>query len=218
VRTEDVLLAVLSELHNIGVTPSKTKLLKLLYLVDLETMRGAGRTATGWDWVFLHFGPWAPAYDAELERLTNRDFLALKGIGADERATIVISQHRERDAASLDDVVVQNAIGRVITRWGSADLPDILNFVYFDTEPMHEAERHERLDFSKVPRGRYPVYRRTASDADQNTLRKMRERINRSAPAMVREEPFKYGYTPPRYTPPKYDEDVVRALATIEED
>jgi hypothetical protein len=35
---------------------------------------------------------------------------------------------------------------------------------------------------------------------------------------MVREEPFKYGYTPPRYTPPKYDEDVVRALATIEED
>ena len=51
-----------------GVSLPKIKLVKLLYLVDLASQETTGRIATGLDWIFYHYGPWAPALDAVLDR------------------------------------------------------------------------------------------------------------------------------------------------------
>jgi hypothetical protein len=42
---------------------TKTKLLKILYLFDIEYYRTNRRTFTGFDWKFFHLGPWTPEYD-----------------------------------------------------------------------------------------------------------------------------------------------------------
>jgi hypothetical protein len=213
VRIRDLILAVLAEVQNLDPpAPSKTKLLKLLYLIDLETARSAGGTATDWKWIFLHFGPWAPEYDSTLEQLAKYDDVVLKGYGADDRTTLVITQRREHDASKLDDGTVQNTIARVLSRWGRSELAEILNFVYFETEPMQGVERLATLDFTKVPRGRYPVYRRVSSEADAKTLRALRAKIN----APQRSEEGRSGDKP--YTPPRYDDEVLQALASIEDD
>ena len=98
----DLILAVLAELMRLSTgAPSKTKLLKLLYLIDVEAVRRTGSTYTRWDWVFLHFGPWASEYDSTLDQLAKYDHVALKAYGSDERTTLIISQRRERDASRL---------------------------------------------------------------------------------------------------------------------
>ena len=48
---------------------TKTKLLKLLYLFDLEFFRAHGKTFTGFSWKFFHLGPWAAEYDDILQGL-----------------------------------------------------------------------------------------------------------------------------------------------------
>jgi hypothetical protein len=45
---------------------TKTKLLKLLYLLDVEYHRQHRRTFTGFGWKFFHLGPWAAEYDSAL--------------------------------------------------------------------------------------------------------------------------------------------------------
>lgn len=207
----DLILAILTELNNAGIgAPSKTKLLKLLYLMDVEGARSIGTTLTGWDWKFLHFGPWTAAYDPVLSDLASYDHVALKGMGDDERATVIVTRRRDVDLQRLSDGTVQNIVARVLSRWGNRELGEILNFVYFETEPMQVAERGSVLNFNTVPRGRYPIYHRTPSDADKATMKAMRATINRpAATAAPASRP---------YTAPRYDEAFDEALAVLEDD
>lgn len=55
VRQEDGILA-------------KTRLVKLMYLVDLYSVRDRGEQATGLRWIFYDYGPYAP----EVERVIDR--------------------------------------------------------------------------------------------------------------------------------------------------
>ena len=48
---------------------TKTKLLKLLYLFDVEYYRQHRCTFTGFGWKFFHLGPWATEYDPTLSGL-----------------------------------------------------------------------------------------------------------------------------------------------------
>ena len=59
-----------------GGTPNKTALVKLVYLVDVECWRKLGKSATGLEWRFHHYGP----YSVELERNINDNaFLHISG-------------------------------------------------------------------------------------------------------------------------------------------
>jgi hypothetical protein len=211
VAVNDLILAVLSELNNAGASaPSKTKLLKLLYLIDVESARSVGKPLTGWNWVFLHYGPWTADYDSVLDQLAKYDDVMLRGFGVDEHTTLVVTQRRDVDVSRIGDGTAQNVVARVLNRWGQRELGEILNFVYFETEPMQHAERNTSLDFGTVPRGRYPVYYRTKSAVDSKTLRAMRAKVNQpAAPAAAVSRAC---------TPPRYDEVFEKALAALEED
>ena len=62
-------MAVLTRIAEVEGTANRTKLLKLLYLCDIEYFRATGETLTGFDWVFYLYGPWAPEYDNLLKQL-----------------------------------------------------------------------------------------------------------------------------------------------------
>jgi hypothetical protein len=54
------------------------------------------------------------------------------------------------------DTHLENYLHRIWTDWGMESLPRLLDFVYFETEPMFNAKKGEQLDFSKVIKKEIP--------------------------------------------------------------
>jgi hypothetical protein len=61
--------AIVSFVQERGSYVTKTKLLKLLYLFDVEYFRAHRKIFTGLKWKFFHLGPWAAEYDWSITRL-----------------------------------------------------------------------------------------------------------------------------------------------------
>ncbi len=129
----------------------KTKLVKLLYLIDVAFYRVCSRKLTGFDWIFYHYGPYALVVDDVLQQLDidipQEDVITTTG----HKAKIFrVPKHLDTDfeekASSLEKLVVD----QVLREWGLEELNPLLSYVYFHTEPMKGAQRGETLDFSKI--------------------------------------------------------------------
>ncbi len=68
-EAKSAILGILTRVSERDGSANKTKLLKLLYLADIEHYRRTDETLTGFDWIFYFYGPWAPQYDALLSQL-----------------------------------------------------------------------------------------------------------------------------------------------------
>lgn len=71
----ELIVAVVSYVTEHGGYITKTKLLKLLYLFDVEFYLAHGRTFTGFQWKYFHLGPWTKEFDPLLESLLSKDEL-----------------------------------------------------------------------------------------------------------------------------------------------
>ena len=143
--------------------PLKTRLVKLLYLTELEFFRRTGKRLTTLDWKFHHFGPYAKALG---ELLGNPD----------EDAVAWSLTHRP----STSDHDVQSCASQVVHTWGDADLNALLDYVYFDTEPMQAARRGEMLNFAVV--APFTEKRKVRIELDPDKLKKLRKKLAARAP------------------------------------
>src|ERR1700674_5342885 len=73
---EKLIAAIVTWVVGEGSYVTKTKLLKLLYLFDVEYYRQHRFTFTGFGWKFFHLGPWAAEYDPTLSRLLSHGVLS----------------------------------------------------------------------------------------------------------------------------------------------
>lgn len=140
-----------SELADMGASFGKTKLVKLMYLIDVEYYRRYSSTVTGLKWIFYYYGPYAAEIDTALTQLDlevpSEDILTSRG----HRAVIFKSQRGVAD--EFEDTVSSKeklVVDRIIRDWGMQDLNPLLNYVYFYTEPMAKAKRGDVLDFSLI--------------------------------------------------------------------
>ncbi len=153
----------------------KTKLVKLLYLIDVEYYRIHRRLLSGFSWVFYHYGPYALEIDAVLKKLDldipQEDVTTVKGYKAIVfKPTQYFGTDFEEQASISDKLVVDH----VLAKWGLEELNPLLSHVYFHTEPMEDARRGDILDFSKIRRLSLEMKRKLAEiPADQ--LKKLRE-------------------------------------------
>ena len=136
----------------------RTVLMKLVYLADVEHYRQYGSQATELRWRFHHYGPYAH----ELERTAGNLGLEIDeqkfGGTAGPRAAEGYHYRRtgdwreiEREFNSHYAASVKRCVDKVVGQWGLDSLPTILDYVYFETEPMQDVKRGEYLDFSKIP-------------------------------------------------------------------
>jgi hypothetical protein len=208
----DLVLAILAEAAQKRIPIAKTKLTKLLYLTDLESVRRSGAPVTDWTWRFHLFGPWAPELDPLLENLEKHGLLQATVFSTDigEGSSYVPTDVRS-DLTSLE-ASLQSDLSRVLTRWLEVPLPRILDYVYFDTEPMQKAERGDMLDWSVVPRSFTPTYRRPDSGASQKTrgelLAAFRQRLSALPVQQMKGGDFA----------PRYDEGFVNAIEALSSD
>lgn len=132
-----------------------TVLIKYLYLLDLfdAEEKSGEKTWTGLIWKFYHFGP----YSAEIQ--PNIDKLVLKGIISktivkrdDDIEPILYSLSEYYTPKSLKDIglsgYVTSRLNPIVRKY-SNNLPSLLNYVYFNTLPMEEANPNDELDFSQ---------------------------------------------------------------------
>jgi hypothetical protein len=185
-------------------TPLFTKVVKLLYLVDVAHYRAFGRILTGLQWRFHHFGPWDEQLYAILEsRLSGIapvEVVTQKGTGT---TWDVVDVPHPDDL--FDRPSTQLVVDRVLSKWGIIETDLILDHVYEDTEPMHGARFGDLLDFAKVNRDLEPDRSPRLLGADPDVVERIKAHVrSRGQPA----RPAEY----------LSDPDYLQALPILQED
>ena len=168
---------LIDQVRDQGGTPNKTTLVKLVYLVDVECWRKLGKPATGLEWRFHHYGP----YSAELERdINDNAFVQVFGNRRSGYGFSPSSDWKEVQSAfnTRFEPAVRRVADGVVTQWGLEGLETLLEYVYFETEPMQEASRGEILDFSKIQPEERRAPRGTGLAFSDEFISGLRERWN----------------------------------------
>ena len=181
---------VISKLDDMEASFGKTKLVKLLYLIDVEFYRLCSRKLTGFEWVFYYYGPYASAVDNVLTQLDldipQEDVKTLAGYKARVfKAPKHPDTKFEEKASDLEKLIVD----KVLREWGMAELNPLLSYAYFHTEPMKDAHRGEILDFSTIKRPP-PESRRQVTETPAVRIKELQknfQKIKESRPFMYYE-------------------------------
>jgi hypothetical protein len=175
---QDLALALLTSAQARGTALNKTKLLKLMYLADIEHFRAHRKTLTGFTWIFFLYGPWAAEYDTLIADLERHDFIEIEswesgGISGDRLKT---SEDRNLEAV-LESATEYYRVKHHVDTWSDRNLSELLDYVYFDTDPMRDAVSLQPLDFEKVSAEAPALYRRSKSGASDASVRNLRRRF-----------------------------------------
>lgn len=144
---ESVVREIYGLARSLGIQPpNATRLVKLVYLADLEWRRShEGEPLSDLHWRFHHYGPYADEFSPllggeDIEVIELSEGKAAKRLMFDEE------QLQERKTPEA----VSSLLQKIVKEWGDTNINLLLNYVYFDTEPMESAKRGEALDFSAV--------------------------------------------------------------------
>jgi hypothetical protein len=192
---------------------SKTKLLKLLYLIDVEYYRLHQKTFTGFQWKFFHLGPWTNEIDPLLDELVHSGELVSRPYSSQEYDSYNYEAENEIDISSLfTSVKDEGAIKRVLSRWADRSVGEILDYVYFHTEPMEQGIRNAPLDFSLISSQPPERYIRSSSGTSPKEAERLRRAIVDKLASLRNQQTSVFEFTPPRY-----DEEFSRALSKLDE-
>jgi len=146
----DTLIAgIIGWMREENVAPTRTRLMKFLYLADLHYARHhEGKTATGWRWYVNAFGPMANEAYSAFEAGVAAGWLRESGGGPDSNGEQGGAIFYDANVKPANDTLL--AVGKVrqwIKKYGD-DTNRLLRFVYGSTEPMLDAHEGDLLDFS----------------------------------------------------------------------
>jgi antitoxin SocA-like protein len=163
------------------VTLNRTRLVKLLYLVDVESVRTRREPVTGVEWVFFDFGPHADELVDLLEDLERRTALY--------RAV-------PDDAPDGEDWIAgtRRTVDVVVERFAALPVNALLDHVYFRTGPMAGARRGEHLDVGRArddagPRRALPLRAPARADGVEQRLAGWRASTARRLAPLVLDPP-----------------------------
>jgi hypothetical protein len=209
---EKLIAAIVTWVVGEGSYVTKTKLLKLLYLFDVEYYRVHRQTFTGFGWKFFHLGPWAAEFDPALDELVNTGTLLLQQrLNTDFETWFYRAAEQIDPRAPFCNVKDEYILRGVLKRWGIRSTGEILDYVYFQTAPMEVGIRNAPLDFSVINPEQPAAYRRSSSGKTKGEIQKLRTKFEAAQAERKagRNQPF-------AFTPPKYDEEYLNAMAKLE--
>jgi hypothetical protein len=205
----ELITAIVSYVTEHGGYVTKTKLLKLLYLFDVEFYRAHGKTFTGFQWKYFHLGPWTKEFDPVLAQLVVDGSLIEQSAERLDFDTKFLRSAESHDLkAPFDNYRDEGILKVLLDTWGSSQTGEILNYVYFRTEPMEYGVRNENLDFTRVSQQLPETYKRRPSGKTPNEIKALRREFNRKAA----ERPV----TSFEFTQPKYDEEFQEAMEKLD--
>lgn len=142
-----------------GGRPTKIRLVKFLYLLDLYSAqacdRAEKRTFTNWPWAFIHYGPYCRESTDAIDLAVKHGFLAAYSYESsfsdeDYRLYGPGGKFNEADVDKVMDsmpIHVSARLRSAVKRWYD-DTYGLLDYVYFRTGPMEHARPNDVLSFA----------------------------------------------------------------------
>lgn len=169
-QLRQVILRFVRAVADRGASLPKIKLVKLLYLLDLEAWKQRGTLVTGLDWQFFHYGPYTSTLEPVLERAEGVYFQRIElqrnqsqrfaatatrlghtRVPIENELVYLFKPLSGLPDEPIADSFVANLADRIVDRWAIKDTDEILTFVYA-TEPIAQGRRYEALDWNLAPR------------------------------------------------------------------
>lgn len=179
-----LVLYIVNQVTELGGYTTTIRLVKFLYLIDLEHYRRYGKKLTDLKWFFYHYGPYAFALPEVGKRLgfdlEQEEFETLKG-----KFGRIFRVREPQELPKGLRYSVESMITGLLQVWADQETPDLLSYVY-KTEPMVHGIRGQELDFSVVPQGSryYELY----VPLDSKTVKEIKE----SFKAFLKDESDEY--------------------------
>jgi hypothetical protein len=171
---------IINQIQEHGAHPIKTQLMKLMYLLDLEYYRRYSKTVSEVEWIYYHHGPYSPQLDRMLGVLPDveeSEFVSRAGRKGYTYSSEADVDRNEQELIAVFGYSTKSVLDRVLDRWALEDLWVLLDYVYFETEPMQNAHRGESLDFSKVIPGETRMTTLPRTEFPKDKLAKLRQRL-----------------------------------------
>ena len=187
---------------------SRLRLIKFLYLADWHAIRLTRNRLTSYPWRFYHYGPYSVETQRDIDLSVQQHLIEPRVLEGpeDEEVNLYRCYGDEPEIWRDIGVSLDSFLRREIDRWVGRPLPEFLDYVYFETEPMIHARRGDLLNFDNVEPyvkpGEHPIPKTKPSKEMQQ---KMRGFLNRTREAR------------PIGPPPVYDEPYERALKFLDE-
>lgn len=182
-RYEDLVQAIVWYASNRGEKLTTLRLVKFLYLADLYNARVSnGKTLTNWPWAFVYFGPWCKQVNEAIDNAAKNGLVFAKEYPSkyddakDYRLFWVEDTEEEPKIIDALPTYVWSKLQWAIQKWAD-DSSGLLDYVYFETEPMLETKPGALLDFrqsqmpavvkkvelKKIPKGKLDEAKKTVA-------------------------------------------------------
>ena len=139
-------------IQNLSGKITKTQLVKLLYLIDVESVKYVGQPLTDIRWKFHHYGPYDEKLDGRLKNLKSHGIISVetksKKNNPDETYflyTYTGNKNNQEDFVASQKQIVDT----ILKQFGSFTLNSLLNYVY-ETKPMKIAKKGEYINLNKM--------------------------------------------------------------------
>jgi hypothetical protein len=132
---------------------SPIRLVKFLYLVDLyHARKSQGQTLTGWPWKFVHYGPFCSESLKTIKEAVDKGYIEAYSYESkfDEEEHFLYRYRSSQEPAITDQLpyYIVGQLQAAVRKWAD-DTFALLDYVYFETEPMAGIKPGDTLDFSK---------------------------------------------------------------------
>lgn len=168
---------------------SKIRIVKLLYLIDVEYYRKFGHTLTNLDWIFYSYGPYAFQINNAINELGYRLDPESVQTRIGEKATIY-HVDQEADISGFFNFGTKSMIDKIISHWACEETKSLIDHVYTETEPMKDAVLGEKLDFSKIDRKLDPWRMPSPISLAPETSKLIQERFKKHKESQQQEMPI----------------------------
>lgn len=165
---KEILKQAREERYSVGIT----KLVKLFYLLEVEYYRFYQQRLTDLEWKFFYYGPYAP----EIEEILRSADIDQEEIDISDERIFRKLLVKDLYKKYTTEPEVLKLITRIVNEWGGADLRSLLDYVYFETEPMQDVKRGEILGFSEIKP--WHIERVKKIKINQKRLHEIRKHIN----------------------------------------
>ncbi len=153
----DLIRYVVWRLSDYGGTGTVTRVVKIVYLVDLIYSREQRRHALAFSWRYYHYGPYATEVQEALDGLSGRRLVRTWRPDQTAGAPKVYRPSGGRP----DELPPTRLVGladELCSSWGETHLNRLLDYVYFETPPMRSAVRGQALDLLADLEERWPPF------------------------------------------------------------
>jgi hypothetical protein len=175
-----LIIRICQKAYETRVPVCVTRATKLMYLIEWEYFAWQRNRLTSLDWIYLHYGPWS----SKLSGVLQSEFKAPPEEEQEGRFRQVFWTPPEFSFTDTHlNYELEGIVQRVLDTFGALPTSEIIRYVYFNTEPMQNAERGKPLDFAKTKKPIKPFNSVVA--VDKSIRKEIRERLRLATQAKL---------------------------------